>query len=626
MIGRRLSIPEWLGYIATYQFGSTAPSRAVLHHTFIPTVEQWAGQRSMLSMQRFYAAKGWTAAPHIYVGPDGIWLFTPLKDVGIHAGVGNSGYANGKFWYSIGIEMVGAYDRVRPAGAVWEGAKAVLGGLSKRLSIPPRQLISFHRDYTNLKSCPGWSVTKDWVFGEVEAWLANRPAPPPPPSGPIGNPTPDLEALAELLLEQSYGRRGEGYNADWAFHQYAVQKGLGFPIGKNAQLQVAGQSYAYQAFARDTLYNQVPNWGDVRLLSELLGGSIPPSGLGRVLLDATYRAGGAIFHPDWAFHQYVLAGRLGPPLGENATITVDGVQYSYQVFALDTLFNRVPNWTDIRRVSELAGATDPAMVRLRDALLAQTYARAGAIYHPEWAFHQLARGWNLGAPLSDSYRVASGAAQYAIQVYATDTLYNVVPNWADVRRLSQITAPRAAVLALEAQEPAEALLSDDAEFEPTPTPFQIVQYAAELGATARSSRYGSKIALIVLHGDAGPSKQSLADMTAIDARVASHYYVTTECTIYQIVDDAYAAWHSGMAKWGGRSRNINRISLGVVAERGPAGYSDAQLDALAWLVSTLRNRYRLPNTAVVPWGKLDPRHSDDPAGFPWPLFQKRLAS
>jgi hypothetical protein len=389
---------------------------------------------------------------------------------------------------------------------------------------------------------------------------------------------------------------------------------------------VDGQSYAYQAFARDTLYNQVPNWGYVRVLSELLGGSIPPSGLGRVLLDATYRAGGATFHPYGGFNQYVRAGRLGPPLGENATITVDGVQYSYQVFALDTLFNRVPNWTDIRRVSELAGATDPAMVRLRDALLAQTYARAGVTYHPEWAFHQLARGWNLGAPLSDSYRVASGAAQYAIQVYATDTLYNVVPNWADVRRLSQITAPRAAVLALEAQEPAEALLSDDAEFEPTPTPFQIVQYAAELGATARSSRYGSKIALIVLHSDAGPSKQSLADMTALDARVASHYYVTTEGTIYQIVDDAYAAWHSGMAKWGGRSRNINRISLGVVAERGPAGYSDAQLDALAWLVRTLRNRYRLPNTAVVPWGKLDPRHSDDPAGFPWPLFQKRLAS
>jgi hypothetical protein len=266
MIGRRLAIPEWLSYIAAYQFGSTSPSRVVLHHTFSPTIEQWAGLHSMQGMQRYYAAKGWTAAPHVYVAPDGVWLFTPLKDVGIHAGTGNSGYTNGRFWYSIGVEMVGNYDRVRPSGAIWEGAKAVLGGLSRRLGIAPRQLISFHRDYTNLKSCCGWAVTKDWVFGEIEAWLANRPPPAPPPQGPIGRPSPEAEALAELLLDQSYSRRGEGYNGDWAFHQFAVQNGLGFPIAKSALLQVAGTSYAYQPFARDTLYNQVPNSGDVRRL------------------------------------------------------------------------------------------------------------------------------------------------------------------------------------------------------------------------------------------------------------------------------------------------------------------------------------------------------------------------
>src|SRR5829696_7616106 len=350
MIGRRLAIPEWLSYIAAYQFGSTTPSRVVLHHTFSPTVSEWLGLRSMQGIQRFYAQKGWTAAPHVFVGPDGIWLFTPLKDVGIHAGTGNSGYTNGKFWYSIGLETVGDYDRVRPSGVVWEGVKAVLGGLSKRLGIAPRQLISFHRDYTNLKSCPGWAVTKDWVVGEVDAWLANRPAPTPPPPGPIGSPTPEAEALAELLLDQSYSRRGEGYNGDWAFHQFAVQNRLGFPIGKSALVQVAGVTYAYQPFARDTLYNQVPNWGDVRRMADLLTGAIPVAGLGRVLIDATFRAGAATFHPDWAFHQYVLKNRLGPPIGESATITVDGAQYSYQAFALDTLFNRVPNWAAIRRV------------------------------------------------------------------------------------------------------------------------------------------------------------------------------------------------------------------------------------------------------------------------------------
>jgi len=113
-------------------------------------------------------------------------------------------------------------------------------------------------------------------------------------------------------------------------------------------------------------------------------------------------------------------------------------------------------------------------------------------------------------------------------------------------------------------------------------------------------------------------------MTAIGARIATHYYVTNEGTIYQLVDDAYAAWHAGLGIWNGRRQNINRISLGIVAERGRAGYTEAQLAALAWLVDTLRGRYGLTAGAVARWGDLDPRHADDPAGFPWDLFVHRL--
>lgn len=626
MIGRRLSIPEWQSYVAGYNFGPVAPSRLVLHHTAVPTIEQWAGLRSMQGMQRYYGGKGWTAAPHVYVAPDGIWLFTPMHEVGIHAGTGNSGTSGGKFWYSIGLEMVGYYDHTRPSGAVWENARAVMGGLSKRLGIAPRQLISFHRDYTDKKSCPGWAVTKDWVFGEVEAWLASRTPPPPPPPGPIGFPPPDREALIEMLLEESFKRRGEGYNADWAFHQLAATNNLGFPIGRSGQLQDSGKTYAYQVFARDTLYNEVPNWGDVRKLTTLLGGSIPPSGLGRALLEATYRAGGAALHPDWAFHQYALAAKLGPPIGESATITVGAAQYGFQVFALDTLYNRVPNWSDVRRASELAGSADAPSVQLRDALLTQTYARSGVIYHPDWAFHQLARTWNLGAPLSDSYRVAAGAAQYAIQVYATDTLYNLIPSWSDVRRLSQLLAPAPAVLSdrelpMAARMPQARVVARD----PAPAPFHILRYSpAGVTSTAYGTRSGSKIGLIVLHSDPGPAEQSLAAMTALDAPSMSHYYVGSAGAIYQLVDDEQAAWHAGMATWRDRRQNINRVSLGVALERGTGGYSTAQLDALAWLVGELRARYQLPAEAVVTWGQLSERAEDDPAEFPWQQFRRKL--
>lgn len=180
LIGKRLTPEEWLAYIEPYRFGTVTPDRIVLHHTWSPNEKNWAGLASMKAMQRYYAKKGWSAAPHIYTAPDGIWLFTPLNKVGIHAGLGNAGYKKGQLqWYSIGVEMVGFFDKVRPAGSVWENTLVVLGSLCRKFERTPEKAIGFHRDFTNEKSCPGWAVTKPWVFSEVNRWMTNQSAPAP---------------------------------------------------------------------------------------------------------------------------------------------------------------------------------------------------------------------------------------------------------------------------------------------------------------------------------------------------------------------------------------------------------------------------------------------------------------
>lgn len=171
IVNRRLSAQEWLDYVAAYDFGPLEPDRLVLHHTWSPTVAQWAGQRSIDGLKRFYEKKGWSAAPHIFVGPDGIWLFTPLSEVGVHANAGNSGRDAGGPWYSVGIEMVGDYDDAVPSGPVWENAKAVLGGLVRRLGLTIGRDIHFHNEFNKAKSCPGRAVTHGWVDAEVRAWL-----------------------------------------------------------------------------------------------------------------------------------------------------------------------------------------------------------------------------------------------------------------------------------------------------------------------------------------------------------------------------------------------------------------------------------------------------------------------
>ncbi len=632
-INRRLNLEEWRRYVAGYDFGSLAPSRLVLHHTERPTEAEWNGLGTMRAIQRFYASKGWSAGPHIFVAPDGIWLATPMSEIGIHAGLGNGSLAQG--WYSLGLEMVGNFDRQPPQGLVWQYALAVMGELSRRLAIPPARLISFHRDYTNAKSCPGWAVNKDWVWSSVAAYLnqTSPPAPTPPAPAPI---PPAEQLLHERLLEETFRQRsnGQGYHLAWAFHQYAVEQALGAPMGPSSNLDEGGRTYNFQPFARDTLYSEVPNWSDVRTLAQLLSGSIPPDGLGRRLLEATYRSGGVTFRPDWAFHQYALLNRLGPPLGPSTTLKLDGRSYAYEVFAGDTIYNLVPNWSAVQRLSALASTGDAALVRLRETLLTATYAAIGQTYHPEWSFHQYARNLALGAPISGSYQINVAGANYALQVYALDTLYNLVPNWSDVRRMSMLGGQGQPILGAAALTGESTTFADSpglvtAPGEPPGGPaLRIVRVTPQ--AAAQAERGGKAVEWLILHAMAGPAAVQLAAMTTLDAHVATHYYLGLDGVISQLVDEAYAAWHAGIASADGLWWNLNRTSIGIALERptgwpaaGP-GDTTAQVEALTWLLGELGQRYPIDASSLLLWSSLAGSNAEALAGLPLEALREAL--
>lgn len=165
-INKLLTHQQFQEYIHQYDFGTVPPTKLVLHHTYEPTLEDWNGLKSMLGMQRHYAGLGWSAGPHIYAAPDGIWLATPMYDVGVHANACNGSVAEG--WYSIGLEMVGRYDNVLPSGEVWKNALCVMDGFYTVRGLPITGLsLLLHRECNKQKSCPGWSVTKDWVMDEI---------------------------------------------------------------------------------------------------------------------------------------------------------------------------------------------------------------------------------------------------------------------------------------------------------------------------------------------------------------------------------------------------------------------------------------------------------------------------
>jgi hypothetical protein len=219
-IGRGLTPPEFTDYLAGYNFRPVKPDFVVLHHTAIPTLEQWTAGDANRSEQQIYEnrrtklgkikgvyeGRGWKSGPHLFIDDRWIWLFSEMSEYGTHAKWGNSFRNTSGLHYSIGIEMVGDYTNKpwsseianlvgyivtalqqlgtfelryidnKPA-RVWgkddDGNPAwVLGDKSKLVSGG----ISSHRDY-NKPACPGNAITDTYYMEIINGYTAKTTCP-----------------------------------------------------------------------------------------------------------------------------------------------------------------------------------------------------------------------------------------------------------------------------------------------------------------------------------------------------------------------------------------------------------------------------------------------------------------
>ncbi len=157
IINKRLSLNEFRHYVDSYNFGSVPPNKLVIHHTWRPTKNSWAGERTIGGLKKYYEGKGWPVGPHLFIAEDGIWLFSHMNKDGIHAGNLNTG--------SIGIEVVGDYDNEKWSGETKVNTLGSIKALIDKLNLSNSD-IYFHRDVSG-KSCPGWAITKEWLFAEL---------------------------------------------------------------------------------------------------------------------------------------------------------------------------------------------------------------------------------------------------------------------------------------------------------------------------------------------------------------------------------------------------------------------------------------------------------------------------
>jgi hypothetical protein len=155
------------------QLGSiTWYTGVTVHHTAIPTVAQWRGRDSMIALGNYYrddvpnpdGTKGWSAGPHFFVGPDGIWTGTPITHRGVHAVSFNRSH--------IGVEVVGDYDKQSWPEPICSYVYDLLELLLRRRSLPATALNGHRNDPQTTKHCPGKAIDLNFVRRELHRRLA----------------------------------------------------------------------------------------------------------------------------------------------------------------------------------------------------------------------------------------------------------------------------------------------------------------------------------------------------------------------------------------------------------------------------------------------------------------------
>lgn len=128
---------------------------------------------------------------------------------------------------------------------------------------------------------------------------------------------------------------------------------------------------------------------------------------------------------------------------------------------------------------------------------------------------------------------------------------------------------------------------------------------------------------VVIHHTAQDSlEQTIHTFTIPRTQVSSHYVISRDGTIVQMLNDYLRSWHAGRGKWG-HDTDLNSASLGIELDNnGKEPFTEEQINSLLKLLKRLKEDYNIPTANFIGHADLAPRRKVDPSiHFPW----KRLA-
>ncbi len=149
-----------------------------------------------------------------------------------------------------------------------------------------------------------------------------------------------------------------------------------------------------------------------------------------------------------------------------------------------------------------------------------------------------------------------------------------------------------------------------------------MKYITKYKSPNYNSRNNSKIQLIIIHYTALKNTlDAVSYLCKKEKKVSSHYLISQNGSVYNLVDDKFRAWHAGQAFWQ-EITDINSISIGIELDYSPSGknnkFSPKMINSLKKLIIKLKKKYKINKNSILAHSDIAPFRKKDPGKkFPW---------
>ena len=149
-----------------------------------------------------------------------------------------------------------------------------------------------------------------------------------------------------------------------------------------------------------------------------------------------------------------------------------------------------------------------------------------------------------------------------------------------------------------------------------------MKYISKYKSPNYNSRNNSKIKLIIIHYTALKNTfDAILFLGKKEKKVSSHYLVSQDGGVYNLVNERYRAWHAGESFWQDNT-DINSISIGIELDYSRYGtnnkFSFKMMSSLKELLIKLQKKYKISKNNILAHSDVSPFRKKDPGKyFPW---------